>query len=378
VRDVEVDGTIVVGLGGIGSSAAYRLASRGETVVGLDPRPPGHRAGSSHGRTRLVRQAYFEDPRYVPLATRAWRLWQELEAATGQHLLTPAGVLALGPTGDPGRLVPSILEAAELHTLAVEHLDGAGVRRRFPAVRVDDDWEGAFERDAGFVDPEATVRLHHRLALAAGAHLQAATVTGIEVGAQPVVTTADSRYHARAVIITAGPWAPELLAGSALPIAARRKVVAHFAPVDEAIVRPSALPGFVLRHDGGTFYGFPSLPGQGVKIGRHDGGETTTPESIDRRVRPEEIAELRTVLQEVLPAAAGPVLDAYTCLYTMSPDEHFLLGALPEAPGCFLATGCSGHAFKFVPVLGEILADLATGRSPALDIGFLDPARPLG
>jgi sarcosine oxidase len=375
MRDVAVDGTVVVGLGGIGSAAAYHLASRGETVLGLDPRPAGHRAGSSHGPTRLVRQAYFEDARYVPLAARAWRLWHELEAASGERLLTPTGVVTLSRRGDAGRLVPSVLAAGEQHGLAVEHLDAAGIRSRFPAIRVDDGWEGAFERDAGFVDPEATVRVHQRLAAAAGADLRAEAVVSLDVGSAPVVTTAEARYHARAVVITAGPWAPELLAAAGLPIAATRKVVAHFTPVDPPSVTSPALPGFLLTHAGGTFYGFPSLPGQGVKIARHDGGETTTPDSVDRRVRPEEIEELRDVLAELLPAAAGDVLDAYTCLYTMSPDGNFLVGALPDAPGCFVATGCSGHAFKFVPVLGEVLADLATGRTPEVNLRFLDPGR---
>jgi sarcosine oxidase len=372
---VAVDGTVVVGLGGIGSAAAYHLASRGETVLGLDPRAPGHRAGSSHGRTRLVRQAYFEDPRYVPLAARAWRLWHELAATSGERLLTPTGVVTLARCGDADRLVPSVLAAADQHGLAVERLDAGEIRNRFPAVHVEDDWEGAFERDAGFVDPEATVRVHQRLAAAAGADLRAEAVVGLEVGSEPVVTTAEARYHPRAVVVTAGPWAPELLAAAGLPIAARRKVVAHFTPLDLPSVSAPALPGFVLTRAGGTFYGFPSLPGQGVKIGRHDGGDTTTPDSVDRRVRPEEIEELRAVLADVLPAAAGALLDAYTCLYTMSSDGHFLVGALPDAPGCFIATGCSGHAFKFVPVLGEVLADLATGRAPQVDIRFLDPGR---
>jgi sarcosine oxidase len=375
VKDVRIDGVVVVGLGGIGSAAAYHLAARGEVVLGLDPRLPGHRDGSSHGRTRLVRQAYFEDPAYVPLASRAWRLWRELEASAGERLLTAAGVLAVARQGDPERLVPATLAAALQHGLPVEHLEPADIRRRFPAVRIDDDWEGVFERDAGFVDPEATVRVHHRLARAAGADLRAAAVTGIEVEDGPVVTTADTRYHARSVIVAAGPWAPQLLASRGLPIVARRKVVAHFAPTDERSVTPDVLPGFLVSRTGGTFYGFPSLPGQGVKIARHDGGEATTPDTVDRRVRPEEVAELRAVLQDLVPAAAGSLLQSYTCLYTMSPDDDFLLGALQGAPGCFVATGCSGHAFKFVPVLGEILADLATGRAPSLDIGFLDPAR---
>jgi sarcosine oxidase len=319
-----------------------------------------------------VRQAYFEDPAYVPLAAYAWRLWHELEVSAGR-LLSATGVLELAAADDP--LVPAVLGAGRRHRLRVEHLDAGEVRRRFPAVRIPDGWQAAFEADAGFVDPEAAVRANLRLATAAYADLRADTVLAIDAGPEPAVRTADVVYRPRSVVIAAGPWAPELLADRGLPVAARRKVVAHFAPLDESLVVPDSLPGFVIRNVAGLFYGFPAVAGQGVKVGRHDGGGTTTPDTVDRRVRAEEVEELHAVLREHLPAAAGPVLDAYTCLYTMSPDEHFLVGALPGAPGCFVATGCSGHAFKFVPALGEVLADLATGRQPQVDIGFLSPSR---
>ena len=374
--EIEVAGTIVVGLGGIGSAAAYSIAARGEPVLGLDPRPPGHREGSSHGRTRLVRQAYFEDPAYVPLTTAALRLWHDLERVAGERLLTATGVLELARIGDPDRLVPDTLAAGRRHGLPVEHLTGAEIRRRFPAVHVDDDWEGAFERDAGFVDPEATVRVHHRLAQAAGARFEQERVVGIELGDRPVVRTDRTAYLADRVVVAAGPWAPELLARAGLEIVARRKVLAHFSPADPRQVDAAVLPGFVISDAGHLYYGFPHLSGQGVKIGRHDGGDDCTPDTVDRTVHPDEVAQLRDVLERFLPAAAGAETDAYTCMYTMSADGDFLLGALPDAPSCIVATGCSGHAFKFVPVLGELLADLALGAPPALEIDFLSPRRP--
>jgi sarcosine oxidase len=242
-------------------------------------------------------------------------------------------------------------------------------------VRVGDGWQAVLERDAGFVDPEATVRAHLRLARAAGAELRAERVVAIEPGDEPAVVTTARRYRARSVIVAAGPWAPGLLSDAGLPIVARRKVVAHFTPRDGSALGPAALPGFVVSDASGLFYGFPFLPGHGVRIGRHDGGEYTTADTVDRAVRPEEVAELRALLERVLPDAAGPLRSAVTCLYTMSPDGDFLLGPLAGAPGVVVATGCSGHAFKFVPALGEALADLATGRRPRVDLGFLDPAR---
>ena len=283
-------------------------------------------------------------------------------------------MLALGRRDDPEHLVGATLEAARLHGLDVEHLDAAEIRRRFPAVRVEDGWEGAFEREAGFVDPEAAVRAHTRLALREGADLRAETVTDVDLR-EPAVRTDRARYRARSVVVTAGPWAPQLLADAGLPITARRKVLAHFEPLDPALLSAPTTPGYFISTARGMFYGFPDLPGQGVKIGRHDGGDDTTPETIDRRVRQEEVDELRGVLADFLPDAAGPVRETLTCMYTMSPDGDFLLGALPDTDRAFVATGCSGHAFKFVPALGEVLADLATGRAPAVEVGFLDPAR---
>ena len=374
MEDVQIDGTVVVGLGGIGSAAALALADRGETVLGLDPRPAGHTEGSSHGSTRLVRRAYFEDPAYVPMTTRAWDLWRALERRSGEHLLTASGVVSVAAMGDAARLVPATLEAAARYGLPVEHLDAAALRERWPALTVPDGWEGVFEPEAGFVDPEATVRVLRRLAVAAGADLRAEAVLSIEHGPAPVVVTATARYRPRRVVLAAGPWAPELLGGR-LPLTVTRKVVAHFTPADDRDLGPARLPGFVISEPDAFHYGFPLLPGDGVKIARHDGGEPTTPGTVDREVREDEVLALRRVLERVLPAAAGPLLKAYTCLYTMSPDGDFLLGPLPGSPSCIVATGCSGHAFKFVPLLGEVLADLALGTRPAVDVGFLSPAR---
>jgi sarcosine oxidase len=374
VEELVVDGTIVVGLGGIGSAAALALADRGETVLGLDPRPAGHTEGSSHGHTRLVRRAYFEDPAYVPLTTRAWELWRRLEQRSGEHLLTASGVLTVAPIGEPTGHVPATLDAAARHGLTVEHLSATAIEQRYPAMTVPGDWDGVFEPDAGFVHPEATVRVLQRLAREAGADLRAEAVESIDFGDVPVVRTTRARYRPRRVVLAAGPWAPGLLGGR-LPLTVTRKVVAHFTPLEPHALGPDRLPGFVIGDGDALHYGFPLLPGDGVKIARHDGGAVTTPATADRIVHRDEVEALREVLDRVLPAAAGPLLTAYTCLYTMSPDGDFLLGPLPGSPSCIVATGCSGHAFKFVPLLGELLADLALGTQPSVDIGFLSPSR---
>lgn len=376
MEEIRVPGTLIIGCGGIGAAAAYHLAARGETVVGLDPRAAGHRAGSSHGRSRLVRQAYAEGSEYVALTTAAWRMWHELEAVADERILTASGVLAVAPPDDPAGLVTSTLAAAREHALPVEHLDASEIVRRFPAFRLGAGWQGAFEPAAGFVDPEATVRTHLRLAQEAGAAFRSETVRRIDFGDGAVVHTDAGSYRPDKVIVAAGPWAPELLRAAGVDVVARRKVVAHFRPERPSTVGVGALPGFAIHDGEGLYYGFPDFDGQGVKIGRHDGGESTTPELVGRRVRDAEVGMLRRVLDRFLPDAAGEELDRYTCLYTMSADEDFIVGPLPQHPDVIVATGCSGHAFKFVPVLGAILADLAQDGDTQYDIGFLSPARP--
>ncbi len=373
--EIEYDGVIVVGLGGFGSAAAYHLAARGETVLGFDPRLPGHTDGSSHGRTRMVRQAYFEDAAYVPLARRAWQLWHELEDAAGEHLLTASGVVGIGRIGDPVAIVHDTLDAGQQYGLPLDHLSANQIRAQFPAITVGDDYEAVFEADAGFVDPQLTVAAHHRLAKEHGAVFEQRVVLGVEHDPVLRVITADAVYRPRAVVMAVGPWAPELLAGLELPIRTRRKVVAHFTPLDDTQLTADTFPAFFVTHNDEEYYGFPVLDGQGLKIARHSSGEWCTPDTIDRTVHPHEVEELHAVLREFIPAGAGDVRDSYTCMYTMSTDEDFIIGALPEAPGLIVATGCSGHAFKFVPVIGEILADLATGRPPQVDPTFLSPAR---
>ena len=367
---------IVIGLGGIGSAAAFHLATRGEAVLGLDSHPARHRHGSSHGETRLVRQAYFEGRQYVPLASRAWALWRELERASGEHLLTEAGVLVAGPEADPRRMVDRVVGAAKEFGLSYETLGSESVRERFPGFSLPAGWNAVLEPVAGYVNPELAVEAHCRLAEEAGASLiRNETVERIDWGTGVEVTTNRGSYSADRLIIAVGPWAPEFLVEAGLPLVARRKVVAHFDPVEAEALGPDRFPGFFLSLDRGEFYGFPYQPGQGVKIARHDGGDSCTPDTIDREVSDSETDELRDVLGDYIPAAAGSLRDSYTCMYTMTPDQDFVVGAHPTHDNCWIATGCSGHAFKFTSVLGEVLADMATGTPPTCDVDFLAASR---
>jgi sarcosine oxidase len=369
---------LVVGLGGMGSAAAYHLARRGLRVAGFDAFRRGHAQGSSHGRSRIIRKAYYEAPEYVPLVLRAYELWRELEAATGRELLTITGGLMIGaPTSE---LVRGALASARRHGLAHEQLDAAQVHARFPAFRLPDDLVGVFEPDAGVLRPEACVDAHLALAERLGAELhEGEPVRAWSFDAHGVgVETERGRYAAERLVVTPGPWAPHLLAELGLPLRVRRVVNVHFEPEPDARFGPERCPIYLWEVPEGVYYGFPALPGEGVKFGRHDAGETTTPETIRRQVDPEEVEALRRVLDRYLPGAGGPTLWTLTCMYTLTPDQHFVLDHHPASGRVVFGCGFSGHGFKFASAIGEALADLATDGRSELPIGFLAAGRLLG
>lgn len=366
---------IVIGLGAMGSSATYHLAQRGARVLGLDAHPRGHTLGSSHGKSRIIREAYFEAPDYVPLVQRAYALWRELEAESGRSLLTITGGLNLGRP--ESAMVSGALASARTHGLPYELLTPAEVHARFAGFKLPDDFVGVFEPNAGFLDPEACVAAHLDLGARHGATVHheepvlrwSATPTGVRV------ETARASYIAGGLVIAAGPWANELLADLALPLEIQRVVNVHFAPRQPDLFDSPGSPVFLIEAPEGDYYGFPNLPGQGVKIGRHDAGERCTARTVRRTVDPEEIDALRDVLDRYLPGAAGEVIATLTCMYTNTPDRHFILDSYPGQPRVAYGAGFSGHGFKFSSVIGEILADLATNGSTALPIAFLSADR---
>ncbi|MBP9200627.1 MAG: N-methyl-L-tryptophan oxidase, partial [Gemmatimonadales bacterium] len=366
---------LVVGLGAAGSAAALTLARRGIRVTGLDRFRPPHPHGSSHGRSRVIREAYYESPVYVPLIRRAYELWQALERDGGRPLLRPTGGLMLGPEGGP--LVRGARHSAVEHGLPFELLDAATIRRRFPAFHAPAGTVGVLEPRAGFLDPEAAIETSLTLAARAGADLRfdvavagwRATASGIALDTSAGLLEADR------VILTAGAWAPALLAGASVPLSVERQVMYWFAPARPEGFAAGTLPVFIWEWEPGRlFYGIPDH-GAGFKVAQHHGGEATTADTVRRRVLPEEVAGMRQLLRRFLPDADGPPTDAVTCLYTNTPDHHFVLGAHPGDPRVILGSACSGHGFKFATVLGEVLADLAlTGRS-SFDLTPFRPGR---
>jgi sarcosine oxidase len=372
---------IVLGLGGMGSAAAAHLAARGSRVLGLDRFGPAHDSGSSHGGSRIIRQSYFEDPAYVPLLLRAYELWDRLSVDSGTDLITRTGGLYLGPPASP--TVAGSLRAAEEWDLAHEVLDAAELRRRFPTFRPQDDEIAVYEEAAGFVRPELTVGAHLALAGRHGAELrfqEPAEDWAVTPGGGVRVTTAAGTYTAGRLVIAPGAWAPELLTDLALPLTVERQVMHWFAPVGGVgPFVPGRQPVHIHEDAEGTqIYGFPAIDGPdgGAKVAFFRRGNVTDPNALDRAVHPEEVQAMADHLRTVLPSLPGRHLAGVACMYTTTPDHHFVIAPHPEHPQVTAACGFSGHGFKFVPVVGEILADLATEGTTRHPIALFDPRRP--
>ncbi len=366
---------VVVGLGAMGSAAVYHLARRGRRVVGIERFRPGHESGSSHGATRIIRLGYYEHPAYVPLLRRAYALWRELEAAARRPLLRITGIAEIGPPD--GRLVAGTLAAARTHDLPHAVLAAPEFMRRFPAFRIPADCVGVVQPDGGVLAAEPAIVAHLDLAQAAGAELRTGeTVAAIEPrGGGVQVVTDRGTLEAGAAIVAAGPWLSKLLPDLAAPLRVTRQVMAWFEPHDASLFPPGRFPVFMIEGARGIHYGFP-LDEVGVKFAKHHhADETVDPDACDRAASPADEALIRPVLAECLPAANGRLLRAKVCLYTMTPDGDFLLDRLPGAPQIVVASPCSGHGFKFAPVIGEILADLATEGTTPHDISRFRLAR---
>lgn len=374
---------IVLGLGSMGGAAAHALAGRGVRVLGLETFQPGHDQGAAHGGSRIIRQSYFEHPAYVPLLRRAYEGWHALQEESGRHIVTLCGGIYLGD--ERNQVFAGSRAAAQEHGLPHEVLTADEIRRRFPTMDPDDGALGLYEENAGYVRPEETTIANAELAAAKGAVLrfgEPVTWWGSVSGGGVEVVTTQGRYGADRLVITPGPWAPEVLADLGLPLSIQRMVFHWFTPDFSAVPyefwSQERHPVYVEETYGNEqIYGFPMTDGPegGFKLGFFRRGTPTTARTIDRRVYQEENAAMQVRARELFPHLSGPVVQAKTCLYSVTPDEHFVIGAHPSYPQVSLACGFSGHGFKFVPVVGEILADLATTGSTELPIGLFDPQR---
>lgn len=360
----------VVGLGAMGSACAHALAARGARVIAFDRLAPPHGLGSSHGHTRIIREAYYEHPLYVPLVRRAYERWAELERESGRSLFLQTGGLWAGP--ELGPLVSGAARSAREHGVPHELLDAAAVASRFPAYRLPPGSVAVLEHRAGMLFPEACIEAFHMVARRRGAELRTneRVWAWTPAGGGLAVTTDDGRYEAERVIVAAGPWLPELAdeLGVAIPLEIERQMSHWFAPVtpNERYGAPRA-PVALWELRGGDLFLTMGDEGHGVKCGLHHSGSATSAESVDRVVSPRENDAAREALEFVMPSAGGRLLDARVCVYTNTPDRHFIIDWL-RGGRILVLSPCSGHGFKFASAIGEIAAQLVLDGRTAMDL----------
>jgi sarcosine oxidase len=367
----------IAGLGGMGSAIAAHCATRGASVVGIEQFSPAHDRGSSHGRSRMIRKAYFEDPAYVPLIKRAYELWGELERATGENLLRITGVLSVGL--EESEIIAGTKRAAGTHDLALQVLSRSEVERRYPMLRLQPDEVALFEPDAGVLDPERAVRAHLKVASDAGAQLDfGVTMKRWEPSRDGVEIHLDNgqTIRAKTLVLSLGAWVREFFESLGIPTRIQRNVQAWFFPSDD---RYSAgnFPAFLLDRAGlpAPLYGFPDF-GDGVKAAFHGAGAITDAQHLEREI--DFAADVQPIVDEMdrwMPGAAATFRDATPCMYTLTPDTDFVIDRHPEHSNVVLCGGFSGHGFKFASVIGEMGADLTLAGQSRHDIGFLSLRR---
>lgn len=367
----------VVGLGAMGSAALYALAQRGIKAIGIEQFEPGHRLGSSHGESRIIRMAYYEDPIYVPLLRLAYQGWKRLETRTGEQVLTTTGIIEAGIPGS--ELVEGSLRSSREHGIPHELLLPAQVNERFPAFSIPSDWQCVFQPDAGILQPEKAIDLFVKSARDLGATIALGTkVRHVLPVGDHVELMLDSGevIEAGSAIVAAGAWIQELLPDFGRKMRLTRQPLLWFEPRDKQLVRPQSMPVFFFHAPEDLIYGFPDFLGNGVKAGWHSAcGDLGSADETRADVSPEEQANLERLMNRYIPAAAGRVRRSHVCIYTRSPDEHFVLGLHPNAPQIVVASPCSGHGFKFASVFGDVLADLAVSQSTDKPIDFFRPIR---
>ena len=357
---------VVVGVGGMGSAALYHLARRGQRVLGLERFDLLHEQGSSHGLTRIIRLAYFEHPDYVPLLRRAYELWRELQAEAGEQLLWTTGIIEGGE-----QVLDGVLRSCAEHGIEHEVLAGDEVERRFPAFRLPPELEVVYQADGGFVTPERCIVAHVEGALARGATYRARerVLDWVPTQSGVRVRTDRGEVEAERLVVAAGAWSDEvarLIPGSVRPV---RQSLAWFQPTAPELFTPKRMPVFNVVLGDEHVYGFPSHGIPGLKLGRYERqGESGSPDLISREPTLADETSLRAFAERYLPEGAGPTVALKTCLFELSPDEHFLIDRHPESEAVVVAAGFSGHGYKFCPVVGEILADLALDGATRHDI----------
>ena len=367
----------VVGLGGMGSAILAHCVARGASVIGLEQFTPAHDLGSSHGKTRMIRKAYFEDPAYVPLVLRAYQLWPELERATGQEILRLTGLLSVGE--ETSEIIRGTRRAAIEHDLSIESLSQREVKTRYPTLNLWKNEVALFEIDGGVLDPERAIRAHLQLAESGGAEMRfgvAMESWHATDGGFDLCVSDGTQISASKLVLALGAWFQETLESLGVHIRVQRNIQAWFRPRTHAYDAP-AFPGFLVNREGlpAPLYGFPDF-GDGIKAAFHGHGDLTDAKQINREIdQPGDVEPIARAVEQWMPGAAQTLREAKPCMYTLTPDQHFVIDQHPGHPNLILCGGFSGHGFKFAPVVGEIGADLALEGGSRHDIEFLSLRR---
>ncbi|SFH04266.1 sarcosine oxidase [Halopelagius inordinatus] len=363
---------IVVGVGGMGSATAFHLAERGADVLGLERYDIPHEMGSSHGVTRIIRKAQYEDPAYVPLVRRAYDLWAELEERTGRELLHVTGGIDAGPP--ESEVFAGSVRSCEEHDIDHEVLSADEVNDRFPGYDLPAGHRAVYQPDGGFLVPEQSIIAHVEAAQEAGAEVRARESV-VDFAPLPDggvrVTSEKATYEADRLVVAAGAWARELVPELSELAVPERQVLAWLRPRTPEQFDASNFPVFVHAADDGHYYGFPRHDVPGFKFGKFNHfGETVDPDTMNREPRREDEEMLRAYAERYFPDGAGPTMRLATCMFTNTPDDHFVLDTLPDHPQITVGAGFSGHGFKFASVVGEVLADLALDGETDHDVGL--------
>lgn len=371
---------IVAGVGGMGAAACAQLAMRGKRVLGCDRYDIPNAMGSSHGVNRIIRLAYFEHTAYVPILRRAYELWRETEKLAGEQLLYVTGSLDIGEDGS--EIIRRSLASCELHKLSHELLSANQVRSRYPGYALPDNYVALHQQDGGFVASERAIVAAANIALKAGAELRAReAMLDFEpiAGGGVRVRTSRATYEAGQLIVTAGAWIGEFIPALRALAVPERQVLGWFHPKKPDLFRLGKFPVSNLKSDIGHFYQFPAWHVPGFKIGLyHHLGEQGPADDLPREPNQADEAALRRGLAAFFPEADGELLALRSCMFTNTPDEHFILDRLPGYPDVIVASPCSGHGFKFSSAIGEILADLASGAKSRFDLTLFSLDRLVG
>lgn len=361
---------IVIGVGAMGSSALYHLAQSGAKVIGLERFQTGHDKGSSHGESRIIRKAYFEHPNYVPLLHRAYELWDELNTQLHQPVLHRTGLIIYGAC--ESAIIQGIDQAAQGHNLGIEKIDSASGRGRFPQFKIPQEMTGRYEVDAGYLEVENIIKAYTELAEANGAAvIEDCQLIDWKISDGKVqMETTQGSFRATKMVITGGAWNTGLFKLPKLPFQVHRASQFWFES-DSSYTVQERFPCFGFHLPEGFYYGIPNL-GNGIKIAQHAPGRMqANPDQLLREPLIEEVEAIQQALKSVLPELSSTPIKHSICMYTMTPDQHFLIDQHPETEHVIIAGGFSGHGFKFSSVIGEILCELSLNGQTQHSIDFL-------